>query len=27
MAACTQPVKVRTPSGEERELVPKKVWM
>ncbi len=27
MAPCTQPVKVRTPTGEEKELVPKKVWM
>ena len=27
LAACTQPVKVRTPAGVEKELVPKKVWM
>ncbi len=26
MAACKDPVKVRTPSGKEVELVPKKVW-
>jgi len=27
MPACTQPVKVKTPSGVEKELVPKKVWV
>ena len=27
MPACTEPVRVRVPSGEELELVPKKVWM
>ncbi len=27
MVACTQPVMVKTPSGVEKELVPKKVWI
>jgi hypothetical protein len=26
MAACTQTVKVKTPEGVEKDLVPKKVW-
>ncbi|MCC6017398.1 MAG: chromatin protein Cren7, partial [Desulfurococcaceae archaeon] len=24
--ACTKPVKVKTPEGAEKDLVPKKVW-
>lgn len=27
MAPCAQKVKVKTPSGKDVELVPKKVWM
>jgi hypothetical protein len=26
MATCTQSVKVKTPEGVEKDLVPKKVW-